>query len=131
MTPLSEVDALRADLDQEALDLIHALLGLPRFQNGIQAHRIARYTGLGIGYVQNLLKSSTLVIKRAPLHPRLWLLDWSDVEPQYRHVQRGRPSAPLNGKPALLTSVLQQHWDQLPEHTRAAMVEMCDRIAQA
>jgi hypothetical protein len=67
---ISALEALRADLDDQALDLIHALLGLPQFRRGLSTRRIAELTGLAVGFVKELLEQQPLVIKRASL--RLW-----------------------------------------------------------
>jgi hypothetical protein len=63
-------------LEVAALDKIHEILGRPENKHdGLTTARIAKEIDCAIGYVSNLLKGSTCVIRRKGLK---WVLNWHD-----------------------------------------------------
>jgi hypothetical protein len=89
---LTNFDVQVIEAEARALDLIHELLSRSANKRGLPARAIATQTGLAIGYVNRLLKSSKLVLKRRPRHPHLWFADWNDISTEWRPVRRaGRP----------------------------------------
>jgi hypothetical protein len=70
-------------LETEALDRVHALLGAN--PDGLTVSRIAHDLGLGIGYVEQLLKKSTCVLKRKGFK---WIADWNDLNDWLRWRER-------------------------------------------
>ena len=97
-TPL---EIQRIDAEERALDLITALLSKTAFKRGLTAREIADKTGLAVGYVNDLLKASKLVLRRRPHHPNHWYLNWDDLSSDDKPFcgrkwrperKRGRPS---------------------------------------
>lgn len=97
-TPL---EIQRIDAEERALDLITALLSQTKHKRGLTAREIADQTGLAVGYVNDLLKASKLVLRRRPHHPNHWYLNWDDLSSDDKPFcgrkwrperKRGRPS---------------------------------------
>lgn len=97
---LSPLERQRCEAEHRALDLIHA--ALRQYPAGLPKRRLADLTGLAVGYVGQVLRSSECVLRRRKLRPRCWWADWTDLDAGFR--PRGRPRkdgielAPLPGR---------------------------------
>lgn len=80
------------DREHRALDAIHAALALPEHEGGMMPREIADFTGLGIGFVETLLKANRNFLRKK--HCGRWQNDWNAVEENFRPaIKRGRRSS--------------------------------------
>lgn len=66
----------------KALDKIHQALATK--PEGLTARQLADECELGIGYVEQILKSSEICIRRKQRGSDLWIADWSEVDENFR-----------------------------------------------
>lgn len=85
---LSPLEEQRIAAEAAALDAVH--IALAAAPPGLTARELADRTGLGLGYVQKLLASSTAVLKRRTRRPHKWWADWSDLDGWRRRIGRPR-----------------------------------------
>ncbi len=78
---LVESKAFAWKLEEETLNKVHAALG--QNPDGLKLSDLAVATGVGRGYLDQILKSSDCVLKLVPGTYR-WIADWGDVPASYR-----------------------------------------------
>ncbi len=66
--------------EHQTLEKIHAVLDLPKHRSGLTARQICDATGLAIGRVQEVLKKSECVLKRAAPRSQKWISEYADLE---------------------------------------------------
>lgn len=87
---MTDLQLQRWTIEEQVLDAIHSFM---RKHHKGTAREIADYSGLAVGKILEVLKSSSLVLKRCPRNPRTWKADWKDIDPQFRP-RKGRTMKP-------------------------------------